>query len=144
LEIMPIYQCVCPEGLLDESTREAIAEEITRIHCDATGVPPSFVNVMFTDMPPGTYFVAGKPSGHTVLSGAIRVGRDIATRQRILRELSQMWTRLTGQTEGELLISLWESPPENVMEAGLIFPGLGQEEQWFAENRGRLTELGIL
>ena len=55
-----------------------------------------------------------------------------------------MWTRLTGQPEGELLISLWENPPENVMEAGLIFPGLGQEEQWLEHNRARLTELGIL
>jgi hypothetical protein len=55
-----------------------------------------------------------------------------------------MWARLTGQAEGELLISLWENPPENVMEAGLIFPALGREEQWFKENRARLTELGIL
>lgn len=141
---MPIYQCISPEGLLDQSTRATVAEEITRIHCAAAGVPPSFVNVIFLDVPKGRYFVAGKPSGHSVLSGAIRVGRDLATRQRILRELSQMWTRLTGQTEGELLILLWENPPENVMEAGLIFPALGQEQQWFAENRARLTELGIL
>jgi phenylpyruvate tautomerase PptA (4-oxalocrotonate tautomerase family) len=141
---MPIYQCICPEGLLDQSTREAIAQEITRIHCDATGVPPSFVNVMFTAMPGGTYFVGGRPAAHTVLNGAIRTGRDLATRQRVLRELSQMWARLTGQAEGELLITLWESPPENVMEAGLIFPPLGQEEQWFEENRAKLTELGII
>jgi len=26
----------------------------------------------------------------------------------------------------------------------LIFPGLGQEQQWFEQNRARLTELGIL
>jgi phenylpyruvate tautomerase PptA (4-oxalocrotonate tautomerase family) len=141
---MPIYQCISPEGLLDQSARGKLAEEITRIHCDATGVPPTFVNVMFLDVPEGRYFVAGKPSAHSVLNGAIRVGRDLETRQRVLRELSQMWTRLTGQTEGELLISLWENPAENVMEAGLIFPGLGQEQQWFEENRERLTELGIL
>jgi phenylpyruvate tautomerase PptA (4-oxalocrotonate tautomerase family) len=141
---MPIYQCISPEGLLDESARGKLAEEITRIHCDATGVPPTFVNVMFLDVPDGRYFVAGRPSNHSVLNGAIRVGRDLEIRQRILRELSQMWTRLTGQTEGELLISLWENPAENVMEAGLIFPGLGQEQQWFEENRDRLTELGIL
>jgi phenylpyruvate tautomerase PptA (4-oxalocrotonate tautomerase family) len=141
---MPLYQCVSPEGLLDESARAKVAEEITRIHCDAAGVPPSFVNVMFTDVPAGKYFVAGKLSGHSLLNAAIRTGRDLETRQRILRELSRMWTRLTGQTEGELLISLWESPPENVMEAGLIFPGIGQEEQWFEENRAKLTELGIL
>jgi phenylpyruvate tautomerase PptA (4-oxalocrotonate tautomerase family) len=141
---VPIYQCICPEGLLGESARGELAEEIARIHCDATGVPPAFVNVMFLDVPAGRYFVAGKPSGHSVLNAAIRVGRDLETRQRILRELSQMWTRLTGQAEGELLISLWENPAENVMEAGLIFPGLGQEQQWFEENRAKLTKLGIL
>jgi phenylpyruvate tautomerase PptA (4-oxalocrotonate tautomerase family) len=60
-----------PEELLDESAREKLAEETTRIHCDATGIPRSYGNVMFTDMPAGRYFVAGKPSGHSVLSGAI-------------------------------------------------------------------------
>ena len=79
---MPIYQCISPEGLLDESARGKLAEEITRIHCDATGVPPSFVNIMFLDMPDGRYFVAGRPSTHSVLNGAIRVGRDLETRQR--------------------------------------------------------------
>jgi phenylpyruvate tautomerase PptA (4-oxalocrotonate tautomerase family) len=58
-KIVPIYQCISPEGLLDESARGKLAEEITRIHCDATGVPPSFVNVIFTDVPDGRYFVAG-------------------------------------------------------------------------------------
>jgi phenylpyruvate tautomerase PptA (4-oxalocrotonate tautomerase family) len=124
---MPIYQCTSPEGLLDESARVKLAEEITRIHCGATGVPPSFVNVMFLDVPSGRYFVAGKPSTHSVLNGAIRVGRDLGTRQRILRELSQMWTRLTGQPEEELLISLWENRAENVMEGGSVFPEIGQE-----------------
>ena len=126
---MPIYQCFSPEGLLDESTRVKLAAEITRIHCDATGISPSFVNVMFFDLPDCTYFVAGKPSAHSVVNGAIRFGRDLATRQRILRDLSQMWTRVTGQPEEELLISLWENPAENAMEAGSIFPALGQEQQ---------------
>ena len=126
---LPIYQCFSPEGLLDGSARGMVAADITRIHCDATGVPPSFVNVMFFDLPNGKYFVAGKPSTHSVVNGAIRFGRDLATRQRILRDLSQMWTRLSGQPEEELLISLWENPAENVMEAGSIFPALGQEQQ---------------
>ena len=37
---MPLYQCISPEGLLDDSGRENIAGEITRIHCNATGAPP--------------------------------------------------------------------------------------------------------
>jgi phenylpyruvate tautomerase PptA (4-oxalocrotonate tautomerase family) len=122
---VPIYQCFSPSGLLDESTRGKLAAEITRIHCDATGVPASFVNVLFTDVPPGTYFVAGEPSAHSVVSGAIRAGHPVATRQAILRDLSRMWTRLTGQPETELLVSLWENPAENAMEAGQIFPAVG-------------------
>ena len=53
---MPIYQCISPEGLLDESQRKNIARAITRIHCDATGAPRSFVNVLFQDMPNGRVF----------------------------------------------------------------------------------------
>jgi phenylpyruvate tautomerase PptA (4-oxalocrotonate tautomerase family) len=124
---VPLYQCISPQGLLDEAVRGELAAEITRIHCDATGVPPSFVNVVFLDISQGMYFVAGKPAAHSVMNVAIRAGRDLATRQRILRDLSQMWTRLTGQPEEELLISLWENPAENVMEGGSIFPALGQE-----------------
>jgi phenylpyruvate tautomerase PptA (4-oxalocrotonate tautomerase family) len=124
---VPIYQCLSPGGLLDEPARGKLAEEITRIHCDATGVPPYFVNVIFTDVPDGRYFVAGKPAAHSFLNAAIRAGHDVATRQAILRNLSQMWTRLTGQPEEELLISLWENKAENAMEAGSIFPAVGQE-----------------
>jgi phenylpyruvate tautomerase PptA (4-oxalocrotonate tautomerase family) len=126
---MPLYQCISPSGLLDDATREKLAEEITRIHCDATGIPPSFVNVLFLDVPAGRSFVAGKPSAHSIVNGAIRFGRDLGTRQRILADLSRMWTRLTGQPEEELLISLWENPAENVMEGGSIFPEIGQEQQ---------------
>jgi phenylpyruvate tautomerase PptA (4-oxalocrotonate tautomerase family) len=124
---MPIYQCISTEGLLDESVRGKLAEEITRIHCDATGVPPSFVNVIFIEVPNGRYFVAGKPATHSLVNGAIRIGHDVATRQSILRNLSQMWTRLTGKPEEELLISLWENQAENAMEGGSVFPAVGHE-----------------
>ena len=139
---MPLYQCISPEGLLDDSGRKNIAGEITRIHCNATGAPPSFVNVLFLDTPSGKFFIEGRPSNHSVVLGRIRQGRDVATRQAMLRDLSQMWAQLTGQSEGELLVALSDDPSENVMEAGLILPRPGEEDQWFRENRTRLTALG--
>jgi hypothetical protein len=48
---------------------------------------------------------------------------DVETRQRILRELSQVWTRFTCQPEEELLVSLWENSAENAMEGGLRSSG---------------------
>jgi phenylpyruvate tautomerase PptA (4-oxalocrotonate tautomerase family) len=124
------------------SARAKIAEEITRIHCNATGAPRSFVNVLFLEIPDGGLFNAGQPSGHSFVFGQIREGRNVETRQAMLRDLSQMWTRITGQSERELVVALDEVKSENAMEAGLIFPKPGHEQQWFDENRARLTELG--
>jgi phenylpyruvate tautomerase PptA (4-oxalocrotonate tautomerase family) len=136
--IVPIYQCISPVGLVTDDARTLIATEITRIHCSATGAPPAFVNVLFVDMPDGNYFTAGLPSTHSLVVGEIRCGRDIATRQALLRDLSQMWTRLTGQSDTELVVALKEIAAENAMEAGLILPAPGDESQWFEENRAKL------
>ena len=141
---MPVYQCYSPKGLLTKSVKAKIAEEITSIHSSATGAPELFVNVLFEDTSDGDRFVAGQPSTHSYIFGAIRHGRDLETRQGMLRNLSEMWTRLTGQSEPEVLVRLSEGNPQNVMEAGLILPEAGQEQQWLEQNRARLTELGLI
>jgi phenylpyruvate tautomerase PptA (4-oxalocrotonate tautomerase family) len=139
---MPLYQCVSPAGLLDDDVRAGIAEEITRLHAEATGAPAAFVNVLFLQRESGMYFTAGKPSRNSLIVGEIRQGRDLSVRQALLSSLSQMWTSLTGQRSAQLIIALKETPSENVMEAGLIFPAPGQEAQWAHDNRARLAELG--
>jgi phenylpyruvate tautomerase PptA (4-oxalocrotonate tautomerase family) len=140
---MPIYECTSPTGLVDDSTKENIAKEITRIHCDATGSPASFVNVLFHETHEGSYFVGGRPSGHSIVVGTIRQGRDIETRQAILSDLSHMWTRLTGQPAGELVIALSEIPGETVMEGGILLSRPGQEQGWVDANRARFAEGGM-
>jgi phenylpyruvate tautomerase PptA (4-oxalocrotonate tautomerase family) len=140
---MPIYQCCSPKGLLTKSAKAQIADEITTIHTNATGAPELYVNVLFQEIPEGDCFVARKPSTHSYLFGTVRRGRDLETRQAMLREFSRMWTRVTGQSEAELLVALTELDPANIMEAGLILPEPGHEQEWFDENRARLAELGL-
>lgn len=140
---MPVYQCYSPKGLLAESAKAKLAVEITTIHANATGAPELYVNVLFHEMPEGDCFVAGKPSTHSYLFGLIRHGRHLETRQAMLREFSGMWTRVTGQSEAEFLVALSEVDPANAMEAGLILPEPGQEQEWFDENAGRLAEMGV-
>lgn len=140
---MPIYQCYSPKGLLTTSAKAKLADEITTIHTSATGAPELYVNVLFHEIPEGDCFVARKPSTHSYVFGLIRHGRDLETRQAMLRDFSRMWTRVTGQSEAELLVALSEVDPANAMEAGLILPEPGQEQEWFDENRARLTELGV-
>jgi phenylpyruvate tautomerase PptA (4-oxalocrotonate tautomerase family) len=139
---MPVYQCYSSKGLLTKPVKAKIVDEITTIHTNATGAPESFVNVLFLDLADGDCFVAREPATHSYIFGVIRHGRDLEARQAMLREFSGMWTRLTDQSEAEVIVSLSEAKPENAMEAGLVLPEPGHERQWFELNRARLAELG--
>ena len=110
---MPIYQCYSPQRLITKSDKGKIAAEITRIHCEVTGERPAFVNVLFLDTPRGTSFTAGQPSTRSFVMGEIRHGRDVHARHALLRNLSQMWTQHTNQSEAELIVALRETPAEN-------------------------------
>jgi phenylpyruvate tautomerase PptA (4-oxalocrotonate tautomerase family) len=136
---MPIYQCWSPEELLTSSAKAAVAAEVTRIHCESTGAPASFVNVLFHQIDVGDCFVAGEVQARSYISGVIRHGRNLDTRQHMLRELSRMWTDLTGQPEAELIVVLHEIDPANSVEAGLIVPEPGHEQEWIEENRSALS-----
>jgi phenylpyruvate tautomerase PptA (4-oxalocrotonate tautomerase family) len=138
---MPFYQCLTPAGSLRADTRVTLAEAITDIHCSVTGAPRGFVNVVFLEYEPGTYFTAGRPNTCSAINGTIRAGRDRATRARLLTELSQAWVSITGQDARKLLIGLSEIDPTSIMEAGLIMPGPGEEAQWLERNQDALGEL---
>ena len=141
---MPIYQCHSTQRMLAKSAKGKIAGEITRIHCEATSEHPSFVNILFIDLPEGTSFSGGRSSTRSFVMGEIRHGHDIQTRHALLQELSRMWTRLTGQSEAELIVALKETPAENATQAGLLFAGPEHEQQWLNENRTKLAEFGLL
>jgi phenylpyruvate tautomerase PptA (4-oxalocrotonate tautomerase family) len=134
-DIMPLYEITTARGYLNQSTKAEIANHITDIHCRLTGAPDEFVNVVFRDY--DDCFVACRPEDRSFVMGRIRHGRSSAIRQTILRELANMWVRVTGQTEAELLVALSEVDPAMVVEAGRFMPEPGREEEWFAEHPPR-------
>lgn len=140
---MPVYQCYSPKGLLTKAAKANIAIEMTSMYSNLAGVPPSWVKVLFHDMPEGEVFAAGKPATQSLILVTTRRGRDLETRRAMLRRLSQIWTRNSGQPEGNLWISLTEIDPTSIIEAGLFIPPAGHEREWLEENRERLAELGI-
>ena len=54
---MPVYQCVTSQTLSPE-LKAAIAKEITHIHVEFTAAPEPFVNVVFSDLPLGSHYLA--------------------------------------------------------------------------------------
>jgi phenylpyruvate tautomerase PptA (4-oxalocrotonate tautomerase family) len=138
---MPFYQCLVPAGSLSAVNRSALAEAITEIHCNVTGAPRGFVNVLFVEYDADNFFTAGKPNRCSVIGAGIRAGRDRETRARLLTELSRAWVSITGQDPRSILIALNDVDPTSIMEAGLIMPAPGEEAEWLQRNQEVLGEL---
>ena len=137
---MPMYECQSPVGTLSDRVRPEVVKEITRIHCDNTGAPGSFVHVVFQDLPAGAQYTDSTVDVRTsTINGIIRAGRTVATRQQIMKQISAAWSRLTGQPENQLVIRIFEVNSETVMEFGLVLPAPGNEEMWMAKNAAALA-----
>ena len=137
---MPVYQCVTSRSLSPEM-RAAIAKEFTRIHVEFTAAPEPFVNVVFSDLPLGAHYLAGKVRENgTLINAIVRAGRTLETRQALLKSLSAAWSRLTGQPERNLVLRVEEAQASTIMEAGLIMPEPGQEAAWLEANKAALGE----
>jgi phenylpyruvate tautomerase PptA (4-oxalocrotonate tautomerase family) len=127
---MPFYRCITLVGTLAQDQKEEIVSEITRIHCEATGGLPRFVQVQFEEVKPGDVFQNGKPSRAVRLHARIRAGRDADTRLRMLHGYTDLIVRVARVCIHDVMIAFIETPFENVMESGVRLPAPGEEKAW--------------
>ena len=133
---MPLYACFIQEGALTRAQKAEIAGEITRIHCDLTGAPPSFVYVRFHTTAPGDGYTGGKPAKSAVLDGTVRAGRSPEIKEKLIRELYTMYQRISGIPQWDLVVAIREIPASGVMEAGHILPEPNEEAAWLEKHGG--------
>src|SRR5215467_3210700 len=104
---MPIYQCSAQKGMLNETTKAQIATAITDAHVEATGAPRVFVHVFFNELPPGVaYSAGGLDTTISGIQGAIRAGRPLEVKQKLIKQISADWSKITGQPEKQVLAGL--------------------------------------
>jgi phenylpyruvate tautomerase PptA (4-oxalocrotonate tautomerase family) len=122
---MPLYRCVVPSRSVRLESRQAIARAITAAHCDATGAPPQFVHVFFTDIP---------ETGDTTIlvNGSIRAGRTDKQKQRIVTGVQAAFERLADVPSARTTVHLTDVPASWLMEGGRIMPEPGEEADWLA------------
>jgi phenylpyruvate tautomerase PptA (4-oxalocrotonate tautomerase family) len=65
---MAFYQCFVPVGSLDADTRAAAAEAITTVHSAVIGVPPEFVNVVYTEYDPTAFYTEIRCGRRTLIT----------------------------------------------------------------------------
>ena len=146
---IPTYIVTAPQGRLSAAQKNQLGEDITRVHCDITGAPSYFAQVIFNDIPEGNYFVGGKVLrgvDHVYVHGTIRAGRDGATKERMLVEFMKVVSKAAQLEEHCVQVYLSDIPARQVLEFGKILPLPGDEEAWWESIpeylRARMIALG--
>ena len=129
---MPTYQLTVPANRLSREHKARAAAEITRVHNEVTGAATFFAQVIFQEVPEGSYFVGGRmlADDQLFLHGQIRAGRSAPDRRRLLLALRDA-VALAADAE---LVSVWvylvDLPARDMIEYGHILPEPGDEAAW--------------
>lgn len=129
---MPQYRCLVQEGRFSKEVKAQLAGEITRVHCELTGAPAHFVHVLFSESGADDWFTAGNPSRFSIVNAFIRGGRSDDQKRKLLENISRGWSRISGQSEREIVVTITDIRSEHWMEAGHLMPQPGGEREWFA------------
>ena len=130
---MPLYICNAKPGAIDDECKQAIAKDITRIHCEVTDAPPQLVHTIFLEgatRPP----LEGKTAS---LFGSIRSGRTEAQKRQITETMGQSIERHAGIAVDEIRAVASDIPASWVMEGGHIFPEPGEEAAWLEKHEAK-------
>jgi len=130
---MPLYLCSAQKDTVTAAAKQQIAKDITAIHCEVTGAPPSFVHVAFFE--DGALFPLEDKA--LVVMGTIRMGRTREQMEEITTAIRRSLSTHGGVDVALTEAHLRETPASWVLEGGEIMPEPGEEEAWFAAHEAR-------
>ena len=127
---MPFYYAILRPGALPSAEREALANDVTAVHCGVTGAPRSFVHVLYN------VDTAGRlPAGIDCLYRAnIRSGRTPEQKREIKERLQHVTSARMQGSASSIDVQIAEIEASYVMEGGTLLPepGSPEEEAWKA------------
>lgn len=119
---MPIYQVVTSGVDLTDEQRNTLAQRFTDVHHEVTQAPEPFIRIMFTPMPLGLMYTAGKVEPSFVLAAGCRAGRSEITRHELIHKLYDVIRDVTDLPPDQVFVAATDTPSSWLMEAGLILP----------------------
>ena len=130
---MPVYTCTTNTETLTTTTRDQLAEEITRIHAERNHVPTAYVNVVFHEVTPDKLYADARPAGSLLINGWVREGHPADETSQLALDVAAAAARVTGLPERSVLVVIQSSPAYGAVEGGQVLPEPGAEAAWFAQ-----------
>ncbi len=144
---MPSYVCSVPNGTLSEAQKQEIATSITGRHCETTGAPPFFVQVIIEEEGALKRYIGGLATTEYIwIRADLRAGRSEEQLKKLMLHIVDDVSRISGIPVENVWINLCMLEPTDMVEYGRVLPGPGKEQQWFEalplSVRDRLEKLG--
>jgi phenylpyruvate tautomerase PptA (4-oxalocrotonate tautomerase family) len=130
---MPVYTCTITEGTLSAAAKSKFAAEVTRIHSAVNHVSSAYVNVVFNELAAENAYTDGRPARPLIVNGWVRTGHPDDETGRLVAEIADSATRVTGVPAERVLVVIQNSPARFAIEGGRVLPEPGQEQAWLAE-----------
>ena len=119
---MPLYTVTTQTGVLNHRAKADLAEQLTALHSEMSGVPRNWVHVVFQDYAVGSGFTAGESAATAALTLLIRTGRSPEYKRELLKRLWKVLQNATRAPEDQIVIGIQEVPPSQAMEMGQVMP----------------------
>ncbi|MDC0663680.1 tautomerase family protein [Marinobacter sp. SS21] len=122
---MPVYTLACTQPL-PVSARKAVADIITDVHCDVTGAPPEFVNVLFL------HGQRTRNGERLAVIGNVRSGgnRNRELTDSLQAAIHDGVAQAAELPASQVSVRLIGFPASWSMEGGEILPEPGEEDAW--------------
>jgi Uncharacterized protein, 4-oxalocrotonate tautomerase homolog len=126
---MPTYT-VWVTGKLEDEQKHTIASTITKVHCEENMVPPLAVQIIFRELVPGSFYIAGQHAlpSHIWIRGDIRSGRSQDTTRTMIKRIVSECSEETGIDGCYFWVYLCDVA--EMVEHGIIMPEPGKEGEW--------------
>jgi phenylpyruvate tautomerase PptA (4-oxalocrotonate tautomerase family) len=119
---MPLYTVMTEANVLSGSAKADLAAQLTALHSQFDGVPPSWVHIIFKDYAAGSGFSAGKPAATVALTLLIRTGHTVDSKVALLKRAWELLQNATGAPDTDIVIGIQEVPASQAMEMGKFMP----------------------
>ena len=144
---MPLYICAAEKGAIPDDAKGQIAKEVTRVHCEITGAPPTFVHCFFFEK--GSHQVEllehvfnATSDKRYVLFGNLRAGRTEETKNEVISTMCRGVASILGIDRDEIDMATQDIPARWVMEGGDLLPEPGEEEEWLRAHNEKIIQTG--
>jgi len=107
---------------LDAEVKAELAAEITDVLRTVINSPDDLISVVFHDLPAESTFRAGVPTDEALIFVHIRLGRSDEAVDRLLKAISDVWVRVTGESEDAIELAVQQYPAKFVMRGGVRLP----------------------